>query len=237
MPMRKRFSGDTQAGSDSRTVLSRIATLSVDRDGEVLLPAGCDASDFHRSPTVFFNHDYRQPIGRCESIRRLDDRLEAATRFADRPATHEGQWLPDTLLDLIRQGVVNGFSVGFTPIESRKPTPSDRQRFGRDVKRVYSKWKLLEYSVAPLPANQDALTIAVQKGIVSAEAAAMLLPGSVDRTDAASTNTSLAAAITAPPRRVKLLLLPAPRVDPIAIARRHITDAVARNRGRLYSDA
>lgn len=173
---RKHFSAELTITAGERAVIASISTISVDRDGEVLIPNGCDASEFERSPTVFFNHDYTLPIGRCAGIRLLPDRLEAKTIFATRPEGHEGPWLADTVLSLLRQGVVNGFSVGFCPVEGRRAGRQDREQFGAHARYVHTRWKLIEYSVAPLPANQDALTIAVSKGMVAPEHAAMLMP-------------------------------------------------------------
>lgn len=167
--LRKRFVAELGVKTQDRSVVASISSISVDRDGDVLIPQGCDASDFLKSPTVFFNHDYNLPVGKCTAIKRSDKYLEATTIFAKRPENHHGDWLPDTLLSLFQQGVIHGFSVGFTPIEGRKPTVKDKQLFGNNVSHVYSKWKLMEYSVAPLPANQDALALAVSKGLISAD--------------------------------------------------------------------
>ncbi len=172
--IRKRFTADLGVEHEQRTVLAKISTANVDREGEVLIPQGCDATDFFQSPTVFFNHDYTMPVGKCMEITRYPDRLEAKTVFAKRPENHHGEWLADTLLSLFQQGVVRGFSVGFVPVEGRRPSKKDRATFGDKVKYVYSKWKLLEYSIAPLPANQNALALAVSKGILSSQTASDL---------------------------------------------------------------
>ena len=219
-PIRKQFLADLTVGDEDRTVLAKISTMSVDRDGEVLIPQGCDATDFTKSPTVFYNHDYSLPVGRCEGIRRSDDAIHAKTRFADRPAGHEGQWLPDSVFALLQQGVVNGFSVGFLPVEGRNPSKKDRQQFGPQVRHVYSKWKLLEYSVAPLPANQDALVLAVSKGVVSADAARRLFP----QLDLSPAPVRRKVFVVVPP-------LPTPAVDVAECVRRQ----VLRSQGALYA--
>lgn len=176
LPIRKQYSAKMSLTDGERAVIARISTKAVDRDGEVLIPQGCDATDFEKSPTVFYNHDYAMPVGRCDGIRRHADHIEAKTRFADRPDGHEGEWMPDTVFSLLQQGIINGFSVGFLPIEGRHPCKKDREQLGSRVRYVYSKWKMLEYSVAPLPANQDALVLAVGKGIVSTKTAQQLFP-------------------------------------------------------------
>jgi hypothetical protein len=50
---------------------------------------------------------------------------------------------------------------------ARAATKADRAKFGGRIKRVFNRWKLLEVSIAPLPANQDALIEAVEKGLVT----------------------------------------------------------------------
>ena len=219
-PIRKQFSAELTVGDDERTVLARISTASVDRDGEVLIPQGCDASDFCKSPTVFYNHDYSLPVGRCEGIRRDAETIEAKTRFAQRPTDHQGSWLPDSVFALFQQGVLRGFSVGFLPVEGRHPSKKDQHQFGTKVRYVYSKWKLLEYSVAPLPANQDALVLAVSKGVVSADAARRLFPG-------------LTLSPRAPRRKLFIMIpaAPQPTLDTDECVRR----AVLRSRGALYA--
>jgi phage head maturation protease len=77
--------------------------------------------------------------------------------LASRPAGHVGEWFPDTVLALIRQGVLRGVSVGFIERESRPPTRKDVEMFGDEVHRVVSKWDLLEFSVVSIPNNPDAL--------------------------------------------------------------------------------
>ena len=57
--LRKRFVADLGVKLEDRSVVASISSISVDRDGDVLIPQGCDATDFLKSPTVFFNHQQR----------------------------------------------------------------------------------------------------------------------------------------------------------------------------------
>ena len=173
----KQFPADVTVNDGERSVLARISTISVDRDGEVMIPQGCDATDFLKSPTVFYNHNYDLPIGRCAAIKRDDKVILAKTVFAVRPEKHEGEWLPDTIFALMQQNIINGFSVGFSPIESRPAGNAEVEKYGPQCRMVTSKSKMMEYSVAPLPANQDALALAVSKGIMTAATCAKLFPG------------------------------------------------------------
>jgi len=169
MVITKRFAADFGVNEGERAVVAKINTAVLDRDGEVVLPAGCDASDFEKNPTVFFMHDYKMlPVGKCVSLKREGELLLAKTVFAARPATHpEGlEWLPDTLLSLYQQRVMNAFSIGLEPTEVRQPSKKDLETYGGDCKRVISKWGMVEYSCVTLGANQEAVSLAVSKSFV-----------------------------------------------------------------------
>jgi hypothetical protein len=49
----------------------------------------------------------------------------------------------------------------------RMATDIDRKKYGGSVSRIFSRWKLLEVSLAPLQANPEALITAVKKGLCS----------------------------------------------------------------------
>jgi HK97 family phage prohead protease len=149
-----------------RTVMARISTTSIDRDGEVLLPSGIDLKDFRKNPVVLLNHDQGGlPVGRAVSVKRSSDGIIAEVQFAERPAGHPSsvEWIPDTVFNLFQQGILKAFSVGFIPLEMREPSDKDYKKFGDDVRNIVSKWSLLEFSVVNVPANQDALVMQVAK--------------------------------------------------------------------------
>jgi len=154
-----------------------ITTETIDRDGEVLISQGMDSTDFDNNPVVFYNHDYAQPIGKVTQLRRGNGKVDATIEFAKRPDDYQGAFFPDFVKALIGQGIVKGISIGFMPKTNgtRKPTKKDKSNYGDDVRQVYSQWKLLEVSVAPLPANGTALVSAIKKGLVSQEEADQFL--------------------------------------------------------------
>jgi HK97 family phage prohead protease len=156
---------------DERSVLAMISTTAVDSDGDVLLPSGVDLQDFNKNPVVLFGHDQRQiPVGKASRIQKKAQGILAKVQFAERPPSLPDvqEWPPDTLFDLFKQGILRAFSVGFTVPRggSRKATRKDADRFGEMVERVITKWRLKEFSVVPVPANQDALAVAVSKGCI-----------------------------------------------------------------------
>ena len=161
--------------SNGVKVDATISTETIDRDGEVLVAQGMDSSEFDKNPVVFYNHDYAQPVGKVTDLRRGKGKVDATIEFAKRPDEFEGAYFPEFVESLVEQGGVKGISVGFLPQPGgvRKATQKDREDYGDNVRQVFSKWKLLEVSVAPLPANSTALVSAIRKGAVD--------PAHVDR--------------------------------------------------------
>ncbi len=168
---RKDFQATGQVSGS--TFKATISTDSVDRDGEVMVPQGMNSKDFERNPVMLWNHDPAQPIGRAISLRRGESAIEAEFVFAPRPDEYEGDWFPDYVRGLVAANVLKAVSIGFMPMDGspRIASKGDVERYGPGVRRVFSKWKLLEVSVVSIPANQDALITAVRKGFVSRSAA------------------------------------------------------------------
>lgn len=231
---RKSFNADFTFQPDERGFVARITSRVLDREDEVLLPEGLISTEFEKNPVVFWNHDYDKPIGTCKWLRRLPDAWLAHTELARRPENHQGAWLPDTVLSLARQGVVRGVSVGFLPVQSREPSDKDRQTFGPAVRRVITRWRMLEFSVTPLPANQDALILAVAKGLISRSDADALMPPAP--TGALQADATARHAASHPARRrIDLFFEPAAPAAPSPdLIGRKAADAIARRMGKLY---
>ena len=166
----KDFAANTTADIESRTCISKISTSCVDEEGEVVLPSGIQTTRFTKGGgTAFWNHDYGDPVASTRWLEVTDDGMVASSYFPERPDGHVGEWRPDTVLSLVASGLCNGVSIGFSYLETREPTAKDKQIFkssGNELLRVISKSRLLEYSFAPLPMNEDALVTAVSKGLI-----------------------------------------------------------------------
>jgi HK97 family phage prohead protease len=178
-PQYKAVNADITASPGDRTFDCVMTSSAIDRDGEVLLPEGMHCVDFDKNPVLLWNHDIASPIGRVLKKQRQADRWTARCEIIPRPAEYDAsrEWFPDTLLHMMHHGVIRGVSVGFIPKERRRPAKKDKDMFGPEVNSIISKWTLLELSVTPLPANQDALITAVRKGIITAPQAAKMFPG------------------------------------------------------------
>jgi hypothetical protein len=137
-----------------RTVTAVISTAAPDRAGDVVVPAGLqNAEEFLLNPVVLWAHQRAlPPVGTCLSLDVQPTRVVAVTKFA------AGVPLADDVFRLYEQGVLRGWSVGLLP---RRASP---RRGGRGLR--IDEWDLLEYSAVPVPENPEALTLAVEKGLV-----------------------------------------------------------------------
>jgi len=179
MKLNKAFETKLTAKDGERAVVARITTANVDREGDVVLPSGVNARNFRKNPVVMFAHRGDSlPVGTAEGLETSTDAITAKVVFASRPAGHpkEQEWPPDTLLHLFQEKVLRGFSIGFrVPKDGwRDATERDRKNFGEDARRVITKWELVEFSVAPIPMNQDSLAMAVSKSWCSSSVAESL---------------------------------------------------------------
>jgi hypothetical protein len=155
-----------------RADVSVITSAAVDRDFEVVLPEGVALEQFRKNPVVTFAHRYDiLPVGRALWIKLVEQAIKAKTRYASRPAAWPGEWLPDAVWHMVQAGDLRGKSIGFLPLDGHPPT-AEEIRTRPDLARVrwiYTRSLLLEYAVAPVQSNPEALVEAVAKGMISTE--------------------------------------------------------------------
>lgn len=155
-----------------RADISLITTATADRDFEVMLPQGGDFRQYRKNPVVTFAHKYSElPVGRSLWLKRQKDNDPnrdgwlAKTRYSTRPEDWEGGWFPDAVWHLISSGELPGKSIGFIPTEVRPP--DEKEIRGRPeltkIRTIIAKWLVLEYAVAPVQANPDALVQEIAK--------------------------------------------------------------------------
>jgi HK97 family phage prohead protease len=166
---RKALTAEIQSSAKGFTAV--ITAETIDRDGEVLIPSGMNSKEFERNPTLFWNHDYAEPVGKNVGLKRREKDIVGEFVFAKRPDGYTGDFFPEVAAALVGQGIVNGVSVGYVPEEGgiRRATDIDRKKYGGNVSTIYSRWKLLEVSLAPLQANPEALITAVKKSVRSGD--------------------------------------------------------------------
>jgi len=130
-----------------------ISTASVDRDRDRVIPAGARVENYMRNPVVQWGHGYAEPwqtIGKTTALEITPDGVVAS--FELRPAANESD--PQNIVRLLWEGGwIRTASIGFIP---RTASPNDVG--GSD----FGEWELLEWSLVPIPANQDALRLAMK---------------------------------------------------------------------------
>jgi len=165
---------DMKIEDGERAAIRYINTADPDRDSEIVLPSGGQVNDFKKSPTVLYAHNYSSlPIGRDAWIKLVQGKGWLVKTVY---AKHQ---LAEDVYNLVKEKFLNTSSIGFIPLESVLPEDKgwDKTRevvkseYGitdkliDGVKRIYTKWLLLEHSDVPIPSNINALNIAVGKGL------------------------------------------------------------------------
>ena len=133
-----------------------ISTEALDRDGDVVMADGAKTSNFMKNPVVLFGHDYREPpVAKALTIEILPGRGVKSTFQFPEWGTYDKA---DVVRRLWAAGYLNAISIGFKVLrwEFRRDSNNDA------VGYIFLEWELLEYSIVPVPANQDALRLAMK---------------------------------------------------------------------------
>jgi len=163
--IKKQFIGKAEVDDDERTITATISTGIVDRENEVLLPKGAEFEQYLKNPVVLWAHSYKDtPIAKAQWIKKGSKYIQAKAKFADTVKAEE-------IYQLYKGGFLKAFSVGFLPKETHSPTPDEIKKHPEwaEAHLIYDKWELLEFSAVPVPANPEALAVAVKELNVSAE--------------------------------------------------------------------
>ena len=167
-----------------KAVISYINTAAIDRDAEVVLPEGAIMDDYKANPVVMFGHDYKElPVGKCEKLKLDSKGWQGKTVYANTTKANE-------IFEYRKAGFPLAESVGFIPIESLSQGESGFDDLAKDlakrgafkrgdipkIRRIHSKWAMLEYSDVPIPSNPEALQVAIAKGLILPEVESELEP-------------------------------------------------------------
>lgn len=127
---------------DELLIRGMASTNDTDRVGDIIEAAAWTKgglNNYLNNPVILFNHDYNQPIGRAVELSTGDNGLQLKAKIA-KSAGH--------VRELIKEGVLGAFSVGFRVKDAEYLKESDGYRI-KDA-------ELLEISVVTVPANQAA---------------------------------------------------------------------------------
>ena len=118
------------------------STNGLDRAGDIIesdawTKGGLE--NFKNNPIILFNHDYNKPIGRATGLEVNDNGLDISAKISKAAGD---------VKDLIKDGVLGAFSVGFRVKDADYMTETD----GYKIKDA----ELFEVSVVSVPCNQGA---------------------------------------------------------------------------------
>jgi phage head maturation protease len=154
--------------SEANTIIAKISTIDVDRSGEVVIPEGMDATDFMLNSLVCWSHNYTElPIGKITKFQVTDKAVYAKIVFGTTERCQE-------IYKLVREGILSACSIGFVAKEALQKgsaafTAYVSEHAGRfvldGVKRIITKWTLLENSIVAIPCNPEAVVVMKSMGI------------------------------------------------------------------------
>lgn len=130
----------------------------VDRGGDIINKDAWKLDNFGKNAMILYNHDRNKPIGKAVAVEPRDEGLYIKARIS-------GSSDPEItkIRDLIREGILNTFSVGFDCKNEEKSA---------DGHNVIKEAELFEVSVVTLPMNQDS-TFTVSKKLADVKTAAI----------------------------------------------------------------
>ena len=152
-----------------RIIWHKISKEVVDRMGDIVRIDGISTKSFKKKPAVLYGHNYggMNPlpvIGRNIGFKKEGKSLYAGTQFLPTADDEPSQALKDLINDnwILHRMKLLGWSIGFIPKVTEK-VEKDEKFIGYD----YKESELLEYSSVIIPANQEAVNDAIEKGLVS----------------------------------------------------------------------
>jgi len=162
-------------GPEDRTLEFVGSTADVDRYGDIIEVAGWDVKNYMKNPVFLWAHDYTQPpVGKAIMVKKSE---EDGLTFRIQFASPEEYAFADTIYKLYLGGYLKATSVGFQGLE-REPIvgKKDEQGYQEHTGFRYLKSELYELSAVPVPANPNAVMMAVQKGVISEDQARLFQP-------------------------------------------------------------
>jgi len=156
----------TDVDSNIRAASLYASTRKMDRDKEIIIPAGMRLDSYQKNPILLFAHQWNDaPIGSMERVHSDTYGIKGVANFAD---TQRGQ----EIWSLVRDGHLRTSSIGFIPtktVERHEPEflmwldlasthwPEFTEQDSAEVTRFITEGIMLENSIVPVPANPDAL--------------------------------------------------------------------------------
>ena len=138
-------------GGADNLEMFRLTDSAVDREGDIILSAGVDTTQWEQFGSVIWGHNPMDPsyvLGAPQEVIRSDTSIDAILRFASQDENPTGAMV----LRMIRSGLVQGGSVGIVIHEWTEA----KDRAGMFPMNIVRS-ELLEFSITPIPANPRAV--------------------------------------------------------------------------------
>lgn len=139
------ISVEQKADDKEQSITHFISTPDLDRGGDIVDPHGVDDTDFNKSGTVLFNHNYNFPVAKNLWLKKQDDGVLAKTKFGSTPMAKD-------IFTLHKEGILNSWSIGFM-IDHEKQHAAE----WKDGKFYINFLKLFEYSSVSVAMNPNAI--------------------------------------------------------------------------------
>jgi HK97 family phage prohead protease len=137
----------------------------VDRGGDIIPKSAWQLDNFKKNAIILWNHDKSRPIGKAQVIEAKEEGLYIKARISSSADAEISK-----IRDLIKEGVLNAFSVGFDLI--------DAESIDKGITEIKAA-ELFEVSIVSLPMNQDSLFV-VSKSYDYDEVKAQVTKGADD---------------------------------------------------------
>ena len=125
----------------------------IDRGNDLIDPKAWKLDNYKKNPILLFAHDPQKPIGRAIEVKATEDGLVIKARLS-----RSKDPSVSLVRDLIKEGILNSFSVGFDAKRSEKSA---------DGANVIKDAELMEVSVVSIPMNQDSTFSVTAKDLQS----------------------------------------------------------------------
>ena len=141
---------EIKAAEDGRMIAS---TPDVDRDKDRVIATGARLDNFLKNPVLMYGHNYRDPwalIGKAADLQVDAGGINFQPELREPANDSDPMTVIRALWD---QKLLRAASIGFNPTKWM-----ENEVGGRD----FIEWELLEISIVPIPANQNALRLAAK---------------------------------------------------------------------------
>lgn len=128
----------SEKNQDSFTAVA--STDTEDRQGERVMVDGWQLKNYKDNPILLFMHDHTKPIGKATRV--WVDKAAGKPKLMFKAVLSEATDIGRAAKQLMDEGILNSFSVGFRPLEM-------------DGNRI-TKSELYEISLVSVPANPEA---------------------------------------------------------------------------------